>query len=398
MAPHISYVVETNGENGVNVVYYPLETPPHSIEWIIGVNSFGISQNLPDPEDYNSPEYVRKADFNGYMYFVRTIMLPPKSSSFLLSVLVDGTEQNGFFMYEVFGQRVDVKQYNGALMVSVPTNLSLENKYYTINLKASRYTETAEVHIVQEYTHLHLSLKSFVSSGLYGEDEGDINQLTYDHDFHWLTQKTSIDSENIKFFVKAIGPRNGFYVKRIKEYAYAGLLDWRFIYSPQTHKYYEIVQEFSGGELHRNYVEVIYNQYNGSVYREVNYNDDLKIEKFDDSIIVTNYGRCFMQDDAYYVITLANADDSNVTATITINYVSDGTIRRDKGDILVNPSIQMEDGCVVLYTENSSNANNHFMYYVSFVNGQLVYSTDMPQTISNRIENNELIVDVRDGI
>ena len=60
-------------------------------------------------------------------------------------------------------------------------------------------------------------------------------------------------------------------------------------------------------------------------YTKTKYNGDLKIVNDRSTIEITNYGRCFLDIDAYYVITLANVDNLNETCTITLRYENEET-------------------------------------------------------------------------
>ena len=100
MSEHVSYTIETNGQNGVSVEYVPISYIPKGISWVNGTNSFYQNRRLPNPEDYTTPEYVRKRNNGVYVYYRKTVVIPSKPVTFLVSILVDGSE-SGAYYYEM---------------------------------------------------------------------------------------------------------------------------------------------------------------------------------------------------------------------------------------------------------------------------------------------------------
>ncbi|MBP5722456.1 MAG: hypothetical protein J6X18_02590 [Bacteroidales bacterium] len=394
MSSHVSYIIETNGENGVRLDYQQIGYAPSSVQqWESGVNSFGVGEELPPADSQDSPLFVRQGSGGTWTYYRKSIVMPSKTSKFLISVLVDGSEDNGGFVYETFTSFFNTTMDGGFISVTSRTNTGANEREGTISITDNTYGETILIYVVQEHTSIGIGLAYYRSNGLSGENEGEIlTHSSFTHTFYWLTDKHSINNESLEIDVAVTGPRNGFIIRDISKYAYDGELDDTCVFSVETGKYYRMMQKCLNGGLETVYEEIIFNPDTEAVYTKVRYENDLKITKVGDKIVVTNYGRCFIQDDAYYVLTLSNVDDLDNKAYIIIRYDSDDLATHGRGGVeLVNPYMWMQDGYVMLSTDNDSQADQHFIYYVSFVNGQLVYSTDSPDTISSRIENNELI-------
>lgn len=319
MSSHLSYIIETNGENGVEAVWHLLSYVPNSIVWEENVNSFSSVDLFPNPESVDSPDYVRAG--NGtYEYYRKAIEMPSKAASFILSVLIDGSEENGGFYYDSFSSFLTITKDVSVLNVCSKDNLGATVREGIIKITSNQYNETEEVYIVQNYTPVHLILESFVYEGLDGIIANTINSNLFEHAFYWLTNETSPNSERLTIEVLATGPRNGFIVKDVEKYVYEGELNNLYTYSSTNQKYYKTLQKCSDGGLETVYEEVIYDESTSSVLKKIKYENDLNIVKNGNTITITNYGRCFLQNDAYYVITLANVDKMNITNKITIKY------------------------------------------------------------------------------
>lgn len=387
----LSYIVETNGENGVRVEYRILDYTPQNVVWDEN-NTFADASGFPEADAFNSPEYVRAGVNGNYSYYRRMITLPAKSVSFSLYVLSDGVRIP--FTCDIFGTFLSALQQGGSFLVTSKTNTSGFDRDSTVSVTDSIYGVTLQIPVRQEYTPIRMALLSYAYENIEGSNEGDINSDEFEHTFHWLTDKTSPNKETLEIEVAVSGPRNGYVVRDISEYAYAGEIDENYVVSLNGGGVYETTQVCYGNGLLTSSEPVVFDQITQSIFKKVKYDNDLKVVRDGRFVRITNYGRCFLQEDAYYVITLSNVDDLDDTAKIVVRYESDDMAIRSRGDTLVNPIMWLEEGCVMLHTDNDSNANEHFRYYVSFANGQLVYSTDMPETISSRIENNELITEV----
>ena len=324
---HLSYIIETNGENGCTVAYVEIDYTPSNIVWVANVNSFAMSHDLPDAEDYLSPEYVRQATGapNVYKYYRKTVCVPSKSSTFMVGVLVNGAQANAY-VFDNFSDFLSIVKQGAMLNVKSGTNIERVLRNGTITIADTTYGETISIPIVQSYTPIGLQLSSYESDSIDGESEGEIGAVSFEHTFHWLTKKTSGDKEWVEFVVDVSGPRNAFIIYDVSEYVYKGQMDATYGYSGETGKYYETIQVCSNNGLQTIQREVEYDEDSEGVYGKVRYGNDLKIDKVGNRVRITNYGRCFLEDDAYYVVTLANADDLRNTVTIVIRYVDDSTV------------------------------------------------------------------------
>jgi hypothetical protein len=315
--PGLSYIVETNGENGVQIVYRLLDYVPQNVVWDSD-NTFPESSDLPDAELPESPEYVRRMEDDEYAYYRRAISMPPKSATFSLFVLSDGTHVE--YAYEVYNSFLTVFHQGDALLVKSTTNVSGDGKNGVISIVPNLDGNTLSIPVFQEYEPVRIMLLSYSYENMDGDGCGNINGMVFEHIFHWLTSKASPEKETLEVEVLSTGPRNGYIIRDVSEYAYLGEMDETYVYSESDGKYYRIVQLCEGGDIVTKYEEVIFDAATQSVYKKVRYNSDLKVVRDGNFVKITNYGRCFLQNDAYYVITLSNADDLSETASITIRY------------------------------------------------------------------------------
>lgn len=315
--PRLSYIVETNGENGVRLDYLELNYVPQNVVWDES-NTFPDDASIPDVDDTDSPEYIKVSDNGGYIFYRRTVVMPAKSATFSLYLLVDGTQSS--FTYDVFGSFLTTELGGQSLSVSSKTNVSGSDREATISFTDDMYGETLQVPVAQEYEPIRLMLVSYEYEDMYGDGEGDIMNTSYEHTFHWLTQKTSPDKETLSVEVAVSGPRNGFIVRDVSEYAYVSELNPNYIVSQGDGGVYETTQSCNDGETVTVSEPVVFDTLTQSVFKKVKYNNDLKIVRDGRFVKITNYGRCFLQSDAYYVITLANVDNLHDTCSITIRY------------------------------------------------------------------------------
>lgn len=317
MSTHVSYIIETNGENGVIMEWYPISYEPVSIVWEDGVNSFLDTGSFPSSESVDSPDYVRAGN-DSYEYYRKAVKMPSKTASFVLSVLIDGSEGNGGFYYDSFTSFFSITRNGDVLNIQSKDNAYDIERNGVIKITSNQYDETIEVFIVQEHTPIQLRLLSYTTE----EDTFLINDITFTHTFDWLTGKETPEYEEVNVEVLAMGPRSEFIVKDIEKYVYDGNMDSRYIYVNETGKYYETLQKYINGGFQTVLEEVFFNEDTQGVYKKIKYENDLKIVKNKNGLKIVNYGRCFLQDDAFYIITLANVDDLNLTNRITIKYRS----------------------------------------------------------------------------
>lgn len=318
----LSYIIETNGDNGVVPDYRIVVEEPEGVSWVDGANSFPSVQDLPDPSLYDSPEYVRVGTDIPYSYFARKIVMPAKAASFMVSVISDGYE-SGAYQMQSHPSFVEVKEQGDMINCSSQTNKSMSAHEGNLVIVSNMYNESLTIRIVQEYTPLTLTLVSYTSEGVGGHSEGAIGSISYTHTFHWLTSISSIGEESVSVEVLATGPRNGFIVRDVSEYDYVGQLDDTFVYLASVSAYVETVQVCVDGGLETVQRPVLVDEDTGSVYRKAKYAGDLKVTKNGNTVTVKSYGRCFLEDDAYYVITLSNVDDLHDECKINLRYESE---------------------------------------------------------------------------
>ena len=317
---NLSYIVETNGENGVRLEYHILDYVPLDVVWD-GTNTFPDGADLPDVEDADSPEYVRRMEGSEYAYYRRVVFMPSKSATFSLYILSDNTPVE--YSYDAYSSFLELFRQGDALLVVSRTNVSGDDLNGVISVVSNLSGETLTVPVFQEYDPIRMRLLTYVYENMDGDGNGIINDVTFEHTFHWLTQKTSPDKETLEVEVWASGPRNGFIIRDVSEYAYVGELDESYVYSTTSNSYYQTVQTCDGGNLLMVSEDVIFDTQCQGVFKKVRYNNNLKVVRLGNSVKITNYGRCFLQDDAYYVVTLANVDGLKETASIIIRYASD---------------------------------------------------------------------------
>lgn len=388
---HLSYIVETNGENGVQIAYRLLDYIPQDVVWDSS-NTFPEFSELPDAEIYESPEYVRRMEEGEYTYYRRVILIPSKSTTFSLFALSEGTHVE--YAYEVYSSFLTAFRQGDALLVKSNTNVSGDDRNGVISLVSNLDGDVLIIPVVQEYEPVRTMLLSYSYENMDGDGNGVIEGTSFEYTFHWLTSKASPEKETLEIEVLSTGPRNGYIIRDVSEYAYAGELDGSYLYSQSDGKYYHITTVCENGNILMADEEAIFDSQTESVYRKTKYNSDLNITRNGNALRITNYGRCFLQNDAYYVITLSNVDDLSETCTIVVRYVEDGVQTNTLWVRLENPDVYIDESNVIIETDNQSNASDYFAYYVSFASGQLVFTTTNPDVMSSRIENNELIATV----
>jgi hypothetical protein len=313
----LSYIVETNGENGVQIAYRLLDYVPQDVVWDSS-NTFPESSELPDAELYESPEYVRRMEEGEYAYYRRVVLMPSKAATLSLFVFSDGTRVE--YAYEAYSSFLTVFRQGDALLVKSRTNLSGDDRNGVISVVSNLDGNALAIPVFQDYEPVRIMLLSYSYENMDGDGNGVIEGASFEHTFHWLTSKASPEKETLEVEVLSTGPRNGYIIRDVSEYAYVGEMNESYLYSESDGKYYQIVQICEGGDIVMKSEEVIFDAATQSVYKKVRYNSDLKIVRDGNIVRLTNYGRCFLQDDAFYVITLSNADDLSETASITIRY------------------------------------------------------------------------------
>lgn len=314
----LSYSIETNGNNGVSVLYYKLDYTPTSVVWDTS-NTFEENEDLPDPEDADNPEYVRRIENGEYAYYRRAISLPSKSSSFYIYVLMDGAVSE--FSYEAYGSFLNLVMDGDGVFATSRTNVTGEDRNCNISVTSNINGEILQIPVMQAYDPVRLRLMTYEYENMDGDGEGTINDVTFEHTFHWLTKKTSPEKETLSVSVWASGPRNGYVISDISEFAFAGELNDSYVCT--NGGYFQNVQSCVGGSLVMDTEEVVFDTQFQGVFKKRKYDNDLKITRNGNTIDITNYGRCFLQDDAYYIIELSNVDDLREKATIVIRYESE---------------------------------------------------------------------------
>lgn len=380
----LGYIVETNGENGVLVFYHPLNYVPQDVEWDAH-NTVPNGSVLPNPELYDSPEYVRRIENGTYAYYRRSILVPSKPSTFSLYVLRDGTRSE--YSYEEYSSFLTLFRQGDALLVKSRANVSGSEREGAISLALNIDGGTLIVPIVQEYEPVRMMLLGYRCECSGGEEIGTINNVRYEHTFHYLTNQMSPNKERLEIDVKSTGPRSNYVIRDISEFVYVGEVGVSGYYSSSSGTYFQTTTTCDGGNVLIASEELIFDNVTEGIYKKVEYCSDLKVVKNGSTIIITNYGRCFLQNDAYYVITLSNVDDLRESCHIIIRYVD-----ASNGDIIiVNPNMYLSNGSVILETDNELDASEFFSYDVEMENGQLVFTTSNPEVLMGYIINNELV-------
>lgn len=382
----LTYIIETNGENGVYIQYHQLDYTPQDVVWDYG-NTYSEGSVLPDAGLSVSPEYVRRLEDGVYAYYRRVVVMPSKSASFSLYVLRDEVPVE--YIYEDFSSFLMLFRQGNGLLVKSKTNVSGDERNGVISIKCNIGGETLIVPVVQEYTPIRIRLLSYEYNGFEYEGSGLIDDVIYEHTFHWLTSKMSPDKETLEIEIASFGPRNGYIIRDISEYAYVGGVDDTYVVSGTTGKYYQTKQSCDGGNILMVADEVIFNTSSSGIYKKVDYKNDLNVIRDGKILKIVNYGRCFLQEDAYYVITLSNVDDLRETATIIVRYEDDS--RGSTYIQLVDPLMYIRNGHVIIQTENESNASGYFGYDVTLNNGRLMFGSSNREILDSSIVNNELV-------
>lgn len=313
----LTYIVETNGENGVEIEYLQIEYVPQDVVWDSN-NTFQENEELPDADSFDNPEYVRRMEEGDYAYYRRMVHLPAKSATFSLYILSDGVRIN--YTFTEYSDFIITVRQGDSILVKSRTNVSGTGRNGDISVVSNLNGQTLIVPLFQDYEPVRMRLLSYHYENADGDGTGLINSNTFEHTFHWLTEKTSPNKETLEVEVLSTGPRNGYIIRDVSEYAYAGELDNSYMYSESTDIYYQTVQTCDGDTLLMVDEEVIFDTSTEGVFKKVKYDNDLKIIRDGNHVRITNYGRCFLQEDAYYVITLSNVDDLEETASIVVRY------------------------------------------------------------------------------
>ena len=347
--PRLSYLIETNENNGVEIEYRQIDYIPEGITWD-STNTLESEDDLSDLDIGVSSEYVRCGNDNdGYVYYRCMITMPAKSSTFLLRVLSDGAVTT--FSYEVYGSRLSCLMQGDALVVTSKTNVSGYDMQSAISVVCNANGETLTIPILQEYVPIRIELVSYEYDGQYGSGYGEIHDVSFEYTFNWLTSKTSTNKETLTVDVWASGPRNGFVILDVSEYAYYGELDNTYTVSMNNGSAYQMAISCDNENPSMELTEMVYDTYSEGVYRKVRYNNDLKIMRDGNSLSITNYGRCFLEDDAYYVVTLANADNFRDTVSIIIRYEETYEEQQHEPATVVSISVDFDPGDNIIYDD-----------------------------------------------
>jgi len=330
---YLSYVVETNGENGVHVFYDALEYTPQNIVWD-ETNTIPPGEDLPDPELADSQDYVRRMENDAYVYYLRSVYMPSKSATFSLYVFYNNAPIQ--YTYEVYTSFLTFFKQGDALLIKSSTNLSGNKRNGIITIISNLNGEKTFIPVVQDYTPIRLRLVSYEYENSDASSNGTLNDVNYTHTFHWLTEKNAPEKEALEIGVLPSGPRNGYIIREVREFVRYGDLDSSCAFSSETGTYYKSIVSSIGEKLVIVDEDVVFDVRTEGVYRETKYKADLKIIRDGNMVKITNYGRCFLQDDAYYVIILSNVDDLQETATIVIRYVDDETPTTEEEPITDN--------------------------------------------------------------
>lgn len=312
----IGYIIES--DDNVWIDYVHSDSIPYTQpEWVEGVNEFAdISQ--VDPYDYNTPVFVRVGDGNEWDYYFKTLHVPQTLTNFKISVLIDGVEGNTSFVYSGYNSFIQTKRVGSEIYTTVTRNNKKVERSGNIRINYSSDTTCATtVYITQEACEISLNMV-----GCNVDDNGEesyipINSKDFTYTFDTLTEKTDGWEQRLTFDMDIQGIHKKYFIKSIKQYVEVGDIDNTYTYIDG--KYYQRQQKLVNDGFVTYYAEVPV--IGNKAYRIKPYDKGLKtVIGTDKSFTITNYGRMFLEANAFYVVTLANYDDISDTCNITLYY------------------------------------------------------------------------------
>lgn len=318
MAHTIGYILET--DDNITLEYTQMEFAPYfQPEWEYGVNEFASISDV-NPNDFGSPDLVRCPSGTNYLYYLKTLYVPWQTTSFRVSVVIDGVEGNNSFAYDSYIPFVKTKRVGTEIYCTVLKNKKKEERTgnLTINYRSDESVSTT-INIVQKPCEIELKLLSCMVNDGSNEREILIGSSSFEYQFDTLTDRTDCDKQSLVFELDIRGWRNKYFIKSVKEYFSVGEIDET--YKLKNGKYYHRETKLVNGEVVTYYNEALV--IDNIAYKYKNYDNGLSIKIDEDKKLrIANYGRIYMEENALYLITLANSDDINKTCTIKLTYAN----------------------------------------------------------------------------
>lgn len=312
----IGYIINTDNDR-IHLEYREMEYAPSvSIEWIDGVNSFS-SLDEADPYEYDSAPIIRVVNGENITYYQRTLMLDEGINNFTVSVLIDGVEGKTSFIVEEYVPFLSHKVVGSEVYFSVSANKTQHKRYGTISFMHRANENINDIlYIEQEECNISIMLeKCYADNGEYSV-EYTINNNEFEYQFDTLTDKTDVNKQTLDFRLLLEGPHRSFFVKTIKQYVQIGEIDETYKY--MDGEFYQRRQKLVKDRFVTYYAKVMV--IDNMVYDLQSFDNGLKIEKRDNNLLITNFGRTFLCDDSFYLITICNYDDVKSECTIKITY------------------------------------------------------------------------------
>ena len=314
----ISYIIETN--DNVRLQYVEMAyTPYYHPEWVHGINDFNSIGDV-DPNEIGTPDIVRISDGSIYRYYHKTLIVPCSTVNFRVSVLIDGLEGNNSFVYDGYNTFLKTRRVGSEIYTTVQKNKRNEERTAEISISySSDDTTNTVLRILQEPCNIKLKIISCEANNGNDTIVYPVASDTFEYEFDTLTSKSDVQKQSLKFTMDVHGVTNRFFVKSIREYVEVGEIDETYKY--MDGKYYRRQQRYVDGDFVTYYAEATVIDNIG--YQMKNYDKALYVDTPDNkTVIFTNYGRVFLENNAFYVITLANYDDINTTCQIKITYAN----------------------------------------------------------------------------
>lgn len=318
MAHTIQYIIETDDDVRLEYIESPY-VPYFQPEWIEGVNDFNSIDDA-DPNNIDTPYLIRVSSSSGYAYYTKTLRLSWNTVNFRILILIDGAEGSNSFVYEGYNSFVKTKRVGSEIYATVQKNKHSESREAIINISyCSDDTINTTLRILQEPCDIQLKILTCEINNGNDTVEYAVASDAFEYEFDTLTDKSDIQKQSLKFTMDVHGITKRFFVKSIREYVDVGEIDETYKY--MNGKYYRRQQRYIDGDFVTYYAEAVVIDNIG--YQMKNYDKAFHIETPDNvTLILTNYGRVFLENNAFYIVTLANYDDINTTCQIKIKYAN----------------------------------------------------------------------------
>ena len=314
----IGYIIES--DDNVRLEYIQASyVPYYQPDWIHGVNDFDSISDV-SADSTETPDLVRVVNGDDYNYYFKTLIVPWYETNFRISVLIDGVEGNNSFVYDGYNSFIKRRRVGSEIYTTVERNKKQEERDTTLTISYRSDDGVNRVlRISQEPCDISLKILSCEVNDGATTTTVPVASSTFEYQFDTLTDKTDYNKQTLAFTMDVHGYRKKFYVKSIREYVEVGEIDSTYKY--MDGKYYKRNQKYVDGDFVSYYSEatVIDNM----AYEMVRYDNAFHIETPDDNtVIINNYGRVYMENNAFYIVTLANYDDISTTCQIKLTYAN----------------------------------------------------------------------------